>query len=534
MNGRLAVGWVLGIAAQLSAIGLLLTAGWLISRAAEQPPVLYLMVAIVGVRAFGIARGVLRYAERLLTHDAAFRMLTDERVSAYKSLERAAPAGLSGERRGDLVSRVVSDVDALQDRQLRVRLPLTINLAAEIVVIAMVAWVHLPAGIALTAIVVVLQAGLPKLVARAGGFEQREVATLRGAMATELAQAVDAAPDLIAYGATHLVHDRLREADGALVRAQRKAAWLNGMGSSIVLVGVGAGVCLLGWFATAAVAQGSLKPVLLAVIVLAPIALLEPLDGIPVIEQHRQRVRSSVERVRALSELRSPVTEAGDPALMPGRFDLEVRGLAVGWNGAVAAAGIEFDLAEGGVLVIGGRSGRGKSTLAATLLKLIPPIDGSIRLGGFGLERIDGSAVRSRIGLLQQDGHIFATTIRENLRIAKPDASAADLDRALERAGLTEFVSTLPRGLDTEVGEHGGRLSGGERQRLGLARLLLADHRVLVLDEPTEHLDRATAERLIDDILALAPERSIIVITHAAWVRDRVGRSLSLDLRPTC
>lgn len=526
MKGRLLAGMSLGVAAQLCGIGLLLTSGWLISRAAEQPPVLYLMIAIVGVRAFGISRGVLRYVERLLTHDAAFRMLTTERVRAYRSLELAAPAGLAGERRGDLVNRVVADVDALQDQQLRVRLPRATAFSAEIVVVGLVAWIDVASGLVLAAIVMLLQVVLPGILAAAGGFEQRRVSVLRGSLATELAESVAAAPDLIAYDAIHLVQSRLRDTDRSLVRAQRQAAWLSGLGSAIVLIGVGAAVCILCWLATDAVASGAMKPVLLAVLVLAPIALMEPLDGIPVIEQHRQRVRTSVERVRALGDMRSPVREPAVPTPLPNRFDLEVRDLAVGWDGVPVAEGIGFTLPQGGVLAITGPSGRGKSTLAATLLKLIPPIRGSIQLGGFDLERLDGGDVRSRVGLLQQDGHIFATTIRENLRIAKPSATQAELTHALDLAGLADFVNGLPQGLDTEVGEHGGRLSGGERQRLGLARLLLADHRVLVLDEPTEHLDRPTAEVLIDDILALAPSRSIILITHAAWMRDRVQHRL--------
>ena len=376
-----------------------------------------------------------------------------------------------------------------------------------------------------------LQLGLPLVIAHEGGVEQRSVAGLRGAMSTELAQAVGAAPDLVAYGATGLVHDQLRETDRALVRAQRSAAWLNGFGSLLVMVGVGAAVCLAGWFAAQAVVMGELKPVLLAVLVLAPVTLLEPLDSIPVIEQQRLRVRSSVDRLRDLRALRSPVEEPLDPMPPGAGFLLEVRELSVGWNGGAAARGIDFTLPEGGIIAVEGPSGSGKSTLAMTLLKLLPPVNGSIRLGGIDLDWLRGADVRQRIGLLQQDGHIFATTIRENLLIARPGATDVELRHALSLAGLGQFVHSLPRGLDTEVGEHGNRLSGGERQRLGLARLLLADHRVLILDEPTEHLDRPTAEALLEDVLALAPQRSIIVITHSAWVLDRIGLSISVTAR---
>lgn len=529
MKWRLAAGWTLGVAAQLSVIGLLLTSAWLISRAAEHPPVLYLMVAIVSVRAFGIGRSVLRYGERLLTHDAAFGMLTRERIGAYVALERAAPSGLSGERRGDLVRRAVADVDSLQDRQLRVRLPLTVNLCAEACVVVLAGWIDLPTGLILAGIVAALQLGVPLLVAHQGGVEQRSVAGLHGSMSAQLAEAVGAAPDLVAYDAAGRVRERLLDTDRQLVKAQHGAAWLNGLGSALVLLGVGAAVCLSVLTASAAVASGGLQPTLLAVLVLAPVALLEPLGSIPVIEQERQRVRASVDRIRALGDLRSPRSEPDSAWPLPADTTLVVRNLSVGWQGSTAATGIDFTLGHGEVLAIGGPSGSGKSTLAMTLLGLIERLDGAIALGGVDLRQLAGADIRHRIGLLQQDGHIFATSLRENLRIARPDATDAQFEHALSLAGLLDFVRRLPEGLATEVGENGNRLSGGERQRLGLARLLLAEHRILILDEPTEHLDRPTAEALLEDVLALAPDRSILIITHADWVRERIGMSVTVS-----
>lgn len=529
MKRRLVAGWTMGVAAQLSVIGLLLTSAWLISRAAEHPPVLYLMVAIVSVRAFGLGRAVLRYGERLLTHDAAFAMLTRERVAAYVALDRAAPVGMAHARRGDVVNRVVADIDALQDRQLRVRLPMTINLCAEICVVALVSWFDLQTGLLLAAVVAALQLGIPLLIAHQGGVQERSVAGLHGQMSAQLAEAVTAAPDLVAYDAAGYVHSRLGDTDRRLVDAQLKAAWLNGLGSALVLIGVGLAVALSALTASAAVVAGGLRPTLLAVLVLAPVALLEPLDTIPVIEQQRQRIRSSVDRIRALASLQSPVVEPANPEPLRSDGTLIVRNLSVGWPGHIAASGIDFTVRAGEVIALGGTSGSGKSTLAMTLLGLIEPRSGTITLGGVDLKYCAGTDIRQRIGLLQQDGHIFSTSIRENLRIARPNATDDALWKALERAGLRDFVRSLPAGLDTEVGENGSRISGGERQRLSLARLLLAEHQILVLDEPTEHLDRATAEALLDDVLALSPARSIIVITHARWVRDRIGRSVTLQ-----
>lgn len=528
MKRRLLAGWTMGVAAQLSVIGLLLTSAWLISRAAEHPPVLYLMVAIVSVRAFGLGRAALRYGERLLTHDAAFAMLTRERVAAYVALDRAAPLGMANARRGDMVNRVVADIDALQDRQLRVRLPMTINLCAEICVIVLVTWLDLRTGLLLASVVAALQLGIPLLIAHQGGVQERSLAGLHGQMSAQLAETVTAATDLVAYDAAGYVHSRLSDTNRQLVDAQLKTAWLNGLGSALVLIGVGLAVALTTLTASAAVASGGLGPTLLAVLVLAPVALLEPLDSIPVIEQQRQRIRSSVGRVRALAELRAPVAEPLNPEPLPNDATLIVRNLSVGWPGHTAASGIDFTLRAGKVIALGGPSGSGKSTLAMTLLGLIEPRGGTVMLGGVAFDRLTGNDIRQRIGLLQQDGHNFSTSIRENLRIARPDATNSELWKSLDRAGLGDFVRTLPAGLATEIGENGGTLSGGERQRLGLARLLLAEHRILVLDEPTEHLDRATAEALLDDVLALSPDRSIIVITHTSWVRERIGMTITL------
>lgn len=536
MKARLTTGWLLGVAAQLSVIGLLLTSGWLITRAAEHPPVLYLMVAIVAVRAFGIGRSVLRYGERIFTHDAAFRMLTTERVNAYRALDRAAPIISHHGSRGDAMSRVVADIDALGDRQLRVRIPGTINACAYALVIAVAGWIHLPSGVILGGVVVVLQLGLPLLVRVQSAVEQRAIAELNGRMAADLAEAIATAPDLVAHGATRPMAARITGTDERLVQVQKKTAWLTGLGSTVVLLAVGAALTLVAWSCTIAVAQGQLQPVMLAVVVLAPIALLEPLDAITVIEQHRLRVQSSAQRVKDLAYLPQPVTDPVESAALPSNNAygdpgaagvLVARNLAVGWQESCVTS-LDLSLHPGDTLAICGPSGSGKSTLALTLVKLLERRGGSVSLGGVSYDALTGEQLRQRIGLLQQDEQIFATSIRENLRIAKPDTNDHDLFEALDRVGLSALIRTLPNGLDTHVGEHGNRLSGGERQRLALARLLLAEHQILILDEPTEHVDRAVADELLTDILALAPQRSIIVITHAEWVRRRIGSRLDV------
>lgn len=525
MNRQLVLGSALGVVARWCAIGLLLTSGWLISRAAEHPPVLYLMVAIVAVRAFGVARGALTYAERLLTHDGALRTLTDVRATLYEQIERRAPAGLGDRRRGDLVARVVDDVDALQDSILRVRLPWLVTATAAVGTAVLVTLVLPPAGIMLVVAATAVVAGVPAVVRIAGARAEAQVAPLRGALAATTSEAVNAAPDLVAYGATSLVRDRVRDIDLRLRAAERRTAWVNGLGSGLVLIAVGTAVAAMLWLGIPAVDDGTLEPVLLAVIALAPIALLDPLDAIPAMSQTRARVSGARERLDQLAESPVPVVDPPQGSGSPDGYGIEVRGVYAAWPSGPSVLGdVSLTLPEGGIATVTGPSGCGKSTLAAVLLKFLVPSAGRVTLGGVDITSLAGEQVRRTVGMLGQDEHVFDTTIRENLRIALPGADDTVLWHALDAAGLGDFVRGLPDGLGTSVGENGARLSGGERQRLGLARLLLGDHRVLILDEPTEQLDEETGDALLADLLALAPQRSILVITHRAahgWSLNR-------------
>lgn len=522
---RLLAGRLLGVLGQLAGIGLLLTSGWLIVRAAEQPPVLYLMVAIVSVRFFGISRTLLRYLERLLTHDAAFAHVTIARIAVYRDLDRIAPRGMSGRRRGDLVSRVVSDVDAVQDRLLRLRGPWFVAVSSASVVVVLVGVLDLTSGILVAATTVTSMAAVRLVVPWGVRRSGEQAAHGRGQLAAEASQAVLAAPDLVAHGATHLLGDAARRAATGLAAGQRRAAVVEGLGQAMVLILSGLAV------AGIAAASGGLSPVVVGVLVLAPLALIEPLEALADAERLRPAIQAAERRLDELAEAPSSIQEPLDPVQVPTGFDLEVEDLAIGWTSTLQR-GISFSVPEGGSLGICGPSGSGKSTLAHTLVRLLEPRAGAIRLGGVDHQRIASADVRARIGYLAQDEIVFDTTIRENLRVAAPDAADADMHGALSAAGLAAFVDSLPDGLDTRVGERGNRLSGGERQRLCLARLLLGGHRVLVVDEPTEHLDEAAGDALMADLRALTPTRSLVVISHSARVLARLDDVVSVAPRP--
>lgn len=522
---RLGFGVAMGIAAQVSAIGLLLAAAWLIVRAAQQPPVLYLMVAIVSVRFFGIARSVLRYVERLATHDVALADAVEHRVATYVDLDRVAPAGLGDLRRGDLVSRVVADVARLQDRLLRLRVPWWVGLASAALVVGVVAGIDVRSGVVILAGVLVCAGALRTLVSRVGA-ERGGRAEAQGRLAAEVSVAALAARELVASGASGAARARAAAATRDAGSAQSGGARVGGLGSAVVLAVTGAMVAVL------AAWSAGLDPVVVGVVLLAPIALAEPMDGWAEAERLRPEITAAADRLAALTALPNPVVDPVSPAALPERYDLEVDGLVSGWTEAVTAP-VSFSVPEGGMVAVTGPSGVGKSTLAYTILRLLPGFGGRVRLGGLPTDQLAAADVRSRIGYLGQDDVVFDTSIRENLRVADPDASDEEMRGALASAGLLDAVEALPDGLDTTVGEHGGRLSGGERQRLCLARLLLGDHRVLVLDEPTEHLDGPTADALMRDVVALtgAGGRSVIVVSHSPAVLARFVDVVTLEGR---
>jgi ATP-binding cassette subfamily C protein CydC len=522
MKRRLVAGIALGFGAQLASIGLLLTSAWLIVRAAEHPPVLYLMVAIVSVRFFGVGRAVFHYGERLLTHDVALAATVEERIRAYRLLDRVAPYGLDRHRRGDVISRVVGDVESAQDRLLRVRLPWIYTLASSLVVISLFVLIQPIAALVVAAHVAACAAFARFVVARLGRSRRSRGALLRGSMSAEASALVLASRDLVAHGTAAGMRERTTQSVEDLAMVQRTGTWVAGAGAAFVLASTGLTIVIL-----ATLAAG-MAPVLVGVVLLAPIALIEPLQSLAEAERLRPEVTAARVRLDELASMTAPVHEPATVASLPVSGGLIASNLTVGWDGPLAAP-VSFTVRRGDILGITGRSGAGKSTLAMTLLKLIASRSGSITLGGVDFADLRGADIRSRVGMTGQDDVVFDTTIRENLKIADPEASDLDMHHVLARAGLEEFANGLPDGLDTAVGENGNELSGGERQRLGIARLLLAHHEILVFDEPTEHLDATTAAAVMRDIVRLSRDHGIVIISHSPAALDACHQVVRLE-----
>jgi ATP-binding cassette, subfamily C, bacterial CydC len=529
---RVASSIALGALAIGFGVALIATAGYLISRAAEQPPILSLTTIIVVVRFLALARPIARYLERLASHDLALRALGRIRATFYARIEPLAPAELDAFRRGDLVRRMVGDVDALQGLYLRGVTPPLVGLVVAIACVVATALV-LPAaaivlaiGLALAGTAVPLLAG--RLTRVAGGRQ----ADARGELTAELVELLRGAPELVAFGREEDALARVREADRELLRLGRRDAVVAGLAdASSILV---AGLTTVGVLAVAVAAHdaGDLDRVLVAALALLALSSFDAVSPLPAAARELSTTLASGRRVLELTDRGPAVTDPSIPVpttRAPVSVVLERVTARYPHTQTPAFEGFDLRLDPGRRVALVGPSGAGKTTVTNLLLRFLDPEEGRVTIDGRDLRELRQEDVRRTFALAGQEAHVFDSTIRENLRLARPGATDDELVEALRRARLDEWVASLPAGLDTLVGEEGTRLSGGQRQRLVVARALLADAPVLLLDEPTAHLDEATAEALVRDVLDAADGRSVLLITHRPEGLDLVDEVVRLD-----
>ena len=533
--GRLARASALGAGAIGASIALMGTSAWLISRAALHPSEASLTLAIVGVQVFGLSRGFLRYGERLDGHDAALRVLSDLRVRVYEQLERVAPAGLPLFRRGDLVARVVDDVDSLQDVVLRVVQPFAVAALVGAGTVA-VMWVLLPGAGAVLLVALVVSATLvPWLTGRLAQRQEARQASARGDLGAAVVDLMEGAAELTVMGGTTEQVQRIALADRRVRATARQGASTAGIGLGLTtaLAGLASwGALTLGVHATHG---GHLDGALLAVLALVPLAAFELVAPLPAGTQALQRCRTAAGRVFAAVDTPAPVEEPEVPLALPrdecGSHSLVLRGVWAGYPGTdrTVLRGVDLELTPGRRVALVGRSGAGKSTLADVLVRFLPVHAGEATLDGVPLERLSSDDVRRVVGLVEQSPHLFDTTLAENLRVGRREATDDELTAVLARVGLGQWLSGLPAGLATGVGPAGTRLSGGQRQRVAVARALLARFSILVLDEPAEHLDPAAADALTADLLDLTEGHSTLFVTHRLWGLEQVDEIIVLD-----
>ena len=528
-----AAGIVLNVVVILANVGLIALSGWFIASMALAGigaiPIEYFAPA-AAIRGLAVVRTVGRYLERLVTHEATLRLLAELRVWFYGQLEPLAPAGLQGHRGGDLLSRIRADIDSLDTLYLRVLAP---TAAAVISVIALVGFLSLYSGSAAwieAAGLLASGVALPLLAQYFGHDPGRRAVLIRAELRAVVSETAQGLGELLVAQADQRQTAAVAQLGTALVRQQRRQAWI---GSTVLaLSGLTAQLALLGALVVLIplVQTGSLPGPDLAMLTLCVLASFEAVAPLPTAFLALGETLAAAHRIFDLVDAAPAVTEPSRDAPRLQRFDLQMRGLRMRYSDDAlwALDGLDLEIAEGEAIGIIGASGSGKTSILNVLLRFWE-YEGYVTIGGVPLRNLDSQTARGLFGVVSQQTHLFNLSVRDNLRLARPDATDAELMYALRAAHLEEFIAGLPDGLDTLAGENGARFSGGQARRLSIARALLKDAPILLLDEPTEGLDAASERAVLDALIELIQGRTTLLITHRRSALRVVGRVISLQ-----
>ncbi|RAV01477.1 thiol reductant ABC exporter subunit CydC [Paenibacillus sp. YN15] len=536
-KGRAFLAVLLGFLTIGANIGLMGASGYLIAKAALRPEtVLLIWVPIVGVRFFGLSRGVFRYLERLASHDVTFRVLADLRTWIYSRIEPRGTVLLEDRRSGDVLGSVISDVNELQNFYLRVLSPPLVAVLSGLLGIGIVAWWDMRFGLILAVMLILAGVAIPALSHLAGRRRGEEAAARRGELYANANDLIMGLPELLLYGRAEKAAGRV-EADqrrlSALQKSQNRTA---AAASGMMLACTQAAMWLMLLAAIPLVAAEALSGIALPVLATVALASFEAVAPLPQTFQQFGGIMAAASRLFELAEAGQGEASAGPAAAaahpLPAEgFAIQVEQLTFRYGPSEPAAldGVSFAIPPGMRVAVVGESGAGKSSLLQALLKLRPYEAGSVRLAGHELADLADEAVRDRFAVVSQHVQLFNESVRDNLLLARPDATDEELQQAAKAAQIHETILSLPEGYDTLVGEWGSRLSGGERQRLGLARALLRNAPVLLFDEPTAGLDSVTEEAFLRQAEEAAfPGKSVLWITHKLTGLERMDHILVL------
>ncbi len=517
--GWLLLGLLLALVTLLANVTLLAVSGWFITAmalaGAAGVSMNYFSPAAI-IRAMAILRTGGRYGERLVSHEATLRFIAELRVWLFRRLEPLLPGPLDRYRGGDLFSRLASDLTRLEDAWLRVLQPLLVALIGGSVIVA-VAWSHDPSlgGVLMT---LLLCAGLllPLAVGRLSRRPSRREVEEAAALRLSVIDCLQGMAELTLSGALQGQQQACIRSSARWIEAQRRLAAVDGLSQAGLLLFAHLALWLSLWLGIALLREGRIDPPQLVMLVMLSLAAFESVMPLPMALRLWGSLRAAAERVFELVDLQPTVSEPERPAPQPERFDLCIEGLVFAWgeDQEPVIHGLDLELDAGRRLALVGPSGAGKSSLIPLLLGFHRARQGRIRLGGRPIEDYAGEDLREWIAVAPQTVQLFNGSIADNLRLARPGASDEELMAVCRIAQLEDFVREQPEGLDTWLGETGLRLSGGQARRLVVARALLRDAELLILDEPGEGLDALTEQALIDAILEARGDRSLLLLTH--------------------
>ena len=538
--GTLFLACFLGAAGLGASIALGATAAWLIARASQMPPVLYLEVAVVSVRLFGISKAVFRYLERLASHQLGVSGMTTLRTNLYKTLSHSDTARIASLRRGDILDRMGTDVDNIGDFVVKSLLPAMVAAIVGIITVIGISLVDWRAGLFLTLGLLLSGVVGPLFTIRSTRIAQRRETESRAHISEVAMTIVDGAAQITVDGQTQQVLAGLSDLEDQLYDAKDATAKPAAWAAAIDVFGMLMSVIMAAYFGIFAVNDQSIPEVMLAVLALTPLSAFEGTSQLGSAAQQLVISATSAvrimnmlppeEQVKAAEETEEVLTEnykPSEPSI------LEAKDLAIGWpGGPVVADGINLRLAPGDHLAIVGQSGIGKTTLLYTLSGLLKPVAGSVKIDGVDISSLPRTQAAANFVITPEDAHIFETTILENLRVANGQLSVSEGEELLIEAGLGDWLSSLPEGIETELGSGATTISGGERRRILLARALAAKAPLLALDEPGEHLDPETADALLRDLLTAGSEdhqRGVILVTHRLTPLDQADQVFIMD-----
>ncbi len=499
-----------------SSIGLLMTSAYIITKAALHPSVGELQVAIVGVRFFGIARGIFRYAERLISHNITFKLLAKFRVWFYKSIEPLAPAGLSNFRSGDLLARMVSDVESLEHVYIRVIFPPFVAILITALMWTLFGIFNVMFSVIITLALAVAGVAVPVFTAKINKVIGERFIEVRSKLKTLSVDLAHGLTELIVYGKEKEFSNEINGLNKEYNKLQFRMSFIDGLNEGLILFVLNLtiiGIMLVG---IPQINIGALSGIDLAVMIVGAMASFEAVLPIPTMAQHFESSMRAANRIFEITDKTPSVLNSENPVVNVKSYDLEFKNVSFSYSEGndFVLRNVSFSLPEKKKIAIVGASGSGKSTLLNLTARFYDVTKGAILLGETDIKRIDIEVLRRQFSHVSQSTHIFAGTVEDNLRVGNPEATTEEMTTALIKANVYDTFFEKHNGLKTWLGEGGSKISGGERQRLAIARAILKDAPILVFDEPTANLDSENEQKIIKTILNISEEKSLLFITH--------------------